>query len=98
MPLCLAHAVAAFSYLSPPVFAADEVGGIRDTRVIIAAGNQMPVSFEIPVERFRSWDATMMSQVIEPGAYELLGGGASDKLPEKLSSRCVETAPLVKQS
>lgn len=55
------------------------------TRASIPAGTKMPVSFEIPVERFRSWDTATKSYVVEPGAYELLVGSASDKLPEKLS-------------
>jgi beta-glucosidase len=55
------------------------------TRVTLPAGKKMPVSFEIPVERFRSWDTAAKNYVVEPGAYELLVGGASDNLPEKLS-------------
>jgi beta-glucosidase len=55
------------------------------TRVTIPAGKKMQVSFAIPAERFRFWDVTTKSYVVESGAYELLVGGASDKLPEKLS-------------
>lgn len=55
------------------------------TRVNIPAGKTAPVSVEIPIERFRYWDASTKSYVVEPGAYEILGGGAADKLPEKLS-------------
>ena len=55
------------------------------SRVSIPAGTKTPVTFEIPVERFRYWDTTTKSYVVEPGAYEILVGSASDKLPEKLS-------------
>jgi len=55
------------------------------TRVTIPAGKTMPVSLAIPVERFRSWDTATKKYAVEPGAYELLIGGASDNLPEKLS-------------
>jgi beta-glucosidase len=55
------------------------------SRVSIPAGKVLPVSFEIPVERFRSWDTDRKKYVVEPGAYELLIGSASDKLPEKIS-------------
>jgi beta-glucosidase len=55
------------------------------TRVNIPAGKTAPVSFEIPVERFRYWDTSTKSYTVEPGAYELLIGSASDKLPKKLS-------------
>jgi hypothetical protein len=43
------------------------------------------VSLEIPVERFRFWDTAKKSYTVEPGAYEILIGGASDKLAQKLS-------------
>jgi beta-glucosidase len=55
------------------------------TRVNIPRGETVPVSVNIPVERFRYWDTSTKSYVVEPGAYEILVGSASDKLPEKLS-------------
>jgi beta-glucosidase len=55
------------------------------TRVHISRGETVPVSVNVPVERFRYWDILTKRYVVEPGAYELLVGGASDKLPEKLS-------------
>jgi beta-glucosidase len=55
------------------------------TRVTIPVGKKTTVSFEIAVERFRSWDTATKSYVVESGAYELLVGSASDKLPQKLS-------------
>jgi beta-glucosidase len=55
------------------------------TRVNVPPGKTVPVSLEIPVERFRFWDTAKKSYAVEPGAYEILIGGASDKLTQKLS-------------
>jgi beta-glucosidase len=55
------------------------------TRVNVPPGRTVPVSLEIPVERFRFWDTTQKGYTVEPGAYEILIGGASDKLTQKLS-------------
>jgi beta-glucosidase len=55
------------------------------TRVKVPLGKTIPVSIEIPIERLRYWDPSTKSYTVEPGAYELLIGGASDKLPERLS-------------
>jgi beta-glucosidase len=55
------------------------------SRVTVQAGKKVPVKFEIPAERFRFWDTAMKKYVVEPGTYEILVGGASDKLPEKCS-------------
>jgi beta-glucosidase len=55
------------------------------TRVAIPAGKTAPVSIEIPVERLRYWDESTKSYTVEPGAYEILVGGASDNLPGKLA-------------
>jgi beta-glucosidase len=55
------------------------------TRVHIPRGQIAPVSVNIPVERFRYWDTSTKSYVVEPGAYEILVGGSSDSLPGKLS-------------
>jgi beta-glucosidase len=53
-------------------------------RVHIPRGETAPVSIDIPVERFRYWDTSTKSYVVEPGNYEILIGGSSDKLAEKL--------------
>jgi beta-glucosidase len=55
------------------------------TRVNVPFGKAVPVSLEIPVERFRFWDTAKKSYTVEPGTYEILIGGASDKLAQKLS-------------
>ena len=55
------------------------------TRINIPRGETVPVSVNIPVEHFRHWDTSTKSYVVEPGAYEILVGSASDNLPEKLS-------------
>jgi beta-glucosidase len=54
-------------------------------RVNIPRGETRPVSVTIPVQRFRYWDTTAKQYVLESGAYEILAGGASDKLPVKCS-------------
>jgi len=55
------------------------------TRVNVPPGKTVPVSLEIPVERFRFWDTATKSYAVEPGAYEILIGSASDKLTQRLS-------------
>ena len=55
------------------------------TRVHIPPGETVPVSVTVPVERFRYWDTSAKSYVVEPGEYEILVGGASDELPGKLA-------------
>jgi beta-glucosidase len=55
------------------------------TRVHIPRGETVPVSVNVPIERLRYWDTSTKSYVVEPGDYQILVGGASDKLPEKLS-------------
>jgi beta-glucosidase len=54
-------------------------------RVSIPAGQTSPVSVEIPLERLRYWDEAAKSYRVEPGAYEILVGGASDKIAQKLA-------------
>jgi beta-glucosidase len=53
-------------------------------RVHVPVNNTVPVSLEIPVERFRYWDTASKSYVVEPGAYQILVGSASDEIQEKL--------------
>jgi beta-glucosidase len=55
------------------------------TRVNVPAGKTVPVLLEIPVERFRFWDTATKSYAVEPGAYEILIGSASDNLTQTLS-------------
>ena len=52
-------------------------------RVNVPAGKTVPITIQVPVERFRYWDTTAKHYVVEPGAYEILAGGASDQLPVK---------------
>jgi beta-glucosidase len=51
----------------------------------LAAGKTATVSVEIPIERFRYWDAATKKYVVEPGAYDILVGDASDNLAKKLA-------------
>jgi len=55
------------------------------TRVTIPAGKTVPVAVQLPVERFRYWDAGTKSYRVEPGAYEIQVGGASDQWRAKLA-------------
>jgi beta-glucosidase len=54
-------------------------------RVPIPAGKTAPVSVEIPLERLRDWDVATKSYQVEPGAYDILVGGASDNLAKKMT-------------
>jgi beta-glucosidase len=49
-------------------------------RVPIAKGATANVDFEIPVSRFHYWDTVKNAYVVDPGAYELQVGGASDDI------------------
>jgi beta-glucosidase len=53
-------------------------------RVHLAKSETQTVSLEIPLERLRSWSTSQKRYVIEPGAYELLLGSASDDIQERL--------------
>jgi beta-glucosidase len=50
------------------------------TRIHLTPGQSTQVAVEIPAERFRGWDTARKQYVVEPGAYELLVGAASDDL------------------
>jgi beta-glucosidase len=54
------------------------------TRVHVPVNTTVPVSLEIPMERLRYWDIASKSYVVEPGAYQILVGSASDEIHEKL--------------
>ena len=49
-------------------------------RVHIAKKETATVSLQIPAQRFRHWSTSEKRYVVEPGAYELLIGGASDDI------------------
>ena len=55
------------------------------SRVHIAHGFSKLVEIEVPVKRFRYWDTSLKSYVVEPGDYEILVGGSSDDLSQKMS-------------
>jgi beta-glucosidase len=59
------------------------------TRVHIARNQSANVSLEIPLERFRCWDTTAKKYVVEPGAYELMVGAASDDIRARLPVKVV---------
>ena len=48
------------------------------TRLHLDKGGKTQVTMDIPVERFRFWDAEKKQYRVEPGDYEFLIGGASD--------------------
>ncbi|HEX3627686.1 MAG TPA: glycoside hydrolase family 3 C-terminal domain-containing protein [Verrucomicrobiae bacterium] len=50
------------------------------TRIHIAKGDTARITMDIPVERFRYWDTAAKQYVVEPGKYQLLIGGSSDKI------------------
>jgi beta-glucosidase len=50
------------------------------TRVNLDAHETKQVAIEIPAKNFRYWDTTKKEYVVEPGAYELLIGAASDDI------------------
>lgn len=50
-------------------------------RMNVAKGQSKTVTVEVPARQFRYWDEAQKAYVVEPGEYELLIGGSSDKLP-----------------
>ncbi len=49
-------------------------------RVALAKGQQVTVNLKIRAEVLRRWDATTHSYIVNPGAYELRVGAASDDI------------------
>lgn len=49
-------------------------------RVTIKTGENFPVDFSIPAERFQRWDDKKNAYVVDPGKYELLIGPSSDDI------------------
>ena len=60
------------------------------TRVHIVHGKTMTVTLEIPAERFRYWDTTEKDYTVESGDYELLIGGASDDIRQRVSLKVAD--------
>jgi beta-glucosidase len=60
------------------------------TRIHLAQGQGAHITMDIPLNRFRYWDAKKQQYVVEPGDYELLVGAASDdirlRVPLKISA------------
>jgi beta-glucosidase len=54
------------------------------SRVHIAKGDSATVAIDIPASRLRCWDTAQKQYVVEPGKYELLVGGASDDIRERV--------------
>jgi beta-glucosidase len=50
------------------------------SRVSLKSGKSTQVTVEIPAERLRYWNTEQKRYVVEPGAYELLIGAASDDI------------------
>jgi beta-glucosidase len=48
-------------------------------RVAFKAGETQTLSFDIPVNRLRRWDDKSHRYVVDPGAYRLVVGPASDQ-------------------
>jgi beta-glucosidase len=59
------------------------------TRVHVVKNQSADVSLEIPLERFRIWDTTAKKYVVEPGAYEVMIGAASDDIRARLPVKVV---------
>ena len=53
-------------------------------RLHVAKSTTTGVSFDIPLERLRSWNTAAKRYVVEPGEYELLVGSASDDIRARL--------------
>jgi beta-glucosidase len=53
-------------------------------RVHLTRGESGPVNLDIPAQRFRYWDPAQKKYVVEPGKYELLIGGASDDIRQRV--------------
>ena len=60
------------------------------SRVSLKSGHSTRVTVEIPAERLRYWDTEQKRYVVEPGAYELLIGAASDSIAIKLPFQVVD--------
>jgi beta-glucosidase len=54
------------------------------SRVHIAKDDSATVAIDIPATRLRYWDTAQKQYVVEPGKYELLVGGASDDIRERV--------------
>ena len=50
------------------------------TRVHLEPAQAATVTVDVPARRLQYWDTTQKKHVVEPGAYELLVGGASDEI------------------
>jgi beta-glucosidase len=59
------------------------------TRIHLAKGDTVHVTMDIPAQRFRYWDTATKQYVVEPGKYQLLIGGASDKIGLKVPFQIV---------
>ena len=61
------------------------------SRVPLKRGESKRITMEIPAERMRYWDTQKKQYLVEPGAYEILIGGAADdirlKLPMTITAR-----------
>jgi beta-glucosidase len=53
-------------------------------RLTLVQGQAAHIELNIPLERFRSWDAVKKQYIIEPGGYEILVGAASDDIRARL--------------
>ena len=52
-------------------------------RVSVPKGERVTVRFAVPAERFRRWDVAKHAYVVDPGAYELRVGAASDDIRQR---------------
>lgn len=59
------------------------------TRVHVVKDESANVSMEIPLERLRIWSTSKKKYVVEPGAYELMIGAASDDIRARLPVKVV---------
>ena len=59
-------------------------------RVPLRAGETKIVTLDLPVERLRRWDDTRHDYVVDPGAWHLDAGPASDRLPLRATLEVVQ--------
>jgi beta-glucosidase len=60
-------------------------------RVFVRRGERVRVEIEVPVNQFRYWDVAKKRYMVEPGAYDILVGAASDDIRATLPLRVLAT-------
>ena len=58
-------------------------------RIHLDSGKAANLTVNIPVNRFRYWDAAQQKYVVDSGNYELLVGAASDDIRLQISVKII---------